>query len=80
MKLNTVCIAENLEFLRDLDSEYIDLVYIDPPFYTGVDYKEFDDKWNSLEDYLNFMEMRIKEIFRVLKNFHIKQELDQKNI
>jgi len=67
MKLNTVYFTDNLEFLEELDSEYIDLIYIDPPFYTGVDYKEFDDKWNSLEDYLNFMKFRIKEIYRVLK-------------
>jgi len=39
MKLNTVHLAENLEFLRKLDSECLDLIYIDPPFYTGVDYK-----------------------------------------
>ena len=68
MKLNTVYFAENLEFLRELNSEYIDLIYIDPPFYSGVDYKEFNDKWNSLEDYLDFMKMRIKEIYRVLKD------------
>ena len=68
MKLNRVYLAENLEFLRKLDSDYLDLIYIDPPFYTGVDYKEFDDKWNSLKDYLNFMEMRIKEMYRVLKD------------
>ncbi len=68
MKLNTVYLAENLEFLRKLNSEFIDLIYIDPPFYTGVDYKEFDDKWNSLEDYLHFMELRVKEMHRLLKS------------
>ncbi len=47
MKLNTVYLAENLEFMRKLDSEIIDLIYIDPPFYSGVDYKEFSDLWNS---------------------------------
>ncbi len=68
MKLNTVYFAENLEFLRELNSEYIDLIYIDPPFYTGVNYKEFDDTWDSLDAYLVFMEKRIKEIHRVLKD------------
>jgi len=37
MKLNTVYLAENLEFMRKLDSEIIDLIYIDPPFYSGVE-------------------------------------------
>ena len=68
MNLNSVYLSENLEFLRKLDSDFLDLIYIDPPFYTGVDYKEFSDLWNSLEDYLTFMQLRIKEIHRVLKS------------
>ncbi|MHA1191664.1 MAG: DNA-methyltransferase [Promethearchaeota archaeon] len=68
MKLNTVYLAENLEFLRSIKSNFIKLIYIDPPFYSGVDYKEFLDKWVSLEDYLDFMRDRIIEIHRILKN------------
>ncbi|MHA1669316.1 MAG: DNA-methyltransferase [Promethearchaeota archaeon] len=68
MKLNTVYLAENLEFLRSIRSDFIDLIYIDPPFYSGVDYKEFLDKWVSLEAYLDFMRERIIEIHRVLKD------------
>ena len=67
MELNTVYLINNLEFLRNLDSEVIDLIYIDPPFFSGVDYKEFSDLWLSVDDYVEFMKMRIKEIFRVLK-------------
>jgi DNA modification methylase len=68
MKFNTVYLAENLEFLKKFESEVVDLIYIDPPFYSGVDYKEFSDLWSSKEDYLNFMELRIKEMHRILKN------------
>ena len=68
IKLNHVYLSENLEFLQNLDSEFIDLIYIDPPFYSGVDYKEFSDLWASLEDYLEFMKLRIEEMHRVLKN------------
>ncbi|MFX1589897.1 MAG: DNA-methyltransferase [Promethearchaeota archaeon] len=60
--------SDNLEFLRSLEDNFIDLIYIDPPFFSGVDYKEFSDLWKSLEEYLNFMELRIKEIYRVLKD------------
>jgi len=67
MKLNSVYLAENLEFMRDLDSNLIDLIYIDPPFYTGVDYKEFSDLWDSLGEYLDFMTIRIREMHRLLK-------------
>ncbi|MFX1497558.1 MAG: DNA-methyltransferase [Promethearchaeota archaeon] len=67
MIINSVYLVDNLEFLRKLDSEFIDLIYIDPPFYSGVDYEEFSDKWESLDDYLDFMEIRISEMLRVLK-------------
>jgi DNA modification methylase len=67
MILNNVYQEENLSFLKNLESNFIDLIYIDPPFYTGVDYKEFSDLWSSLEDYLLFMEERINEMHRVLK-------------
>ena len=68
IKLNHIYLSENLEFLPSLDSEFIELIYIDPPFYSGVDYNEFSDIWGSLEDYLNFMKLRIKEMYRILKN------------
>jgi len=67
MEFNMVYLVDNLKFLRELDSETIDLIYIDPPFFTGVDYKEFSDIWSSLEDYLNFMKIRIQEMYRILK-------------
>lgn len=67
-KLNNIYLSENLEFLYKLNSEFIDLIYIDPPFYSGVDYKEFSDLWSSLDDFLNFMFLRIKEMHRVLKH------------
>ncbi|MHA1150057.1 MAG: DNA-methyltransferase [Promethearchaeota archaeon] len=67
MEINRVLLAENLDILKKIESNFIDLIYIDPPFYTGVDYKEFKDQWESLDDYLKFMKRRIEEIYRVLK-------------
>jgi DNA modification methylase len=66
--VNNIHLSENLEFLRKTKSDYIDLIYIDPPFYTGVDYKEFSDVWQSLSEYLEFMNVRIEEMYRVLKS------------
>ena len=67
MELNSVNLIDNLDFLRDLETEIIDLIYIDPPFFSGVDYKEFNDIWKSLEEYLDFMKIRINEMHRILK-------------
>ena len=33
MELNSVNLIDNLDFLRDLETEIIDLIYIDPPFF-----------------------------------------------
>ncbi|MFW9951364.1 MAG: DNA methyltransferase, partial [Candidatus Thorarchaeota archaeon] len=68
MKFNTLFLSDNLKILETIESESIDLIYIDPPFYTGVDYKEFSDIWHSLEEYVIFMKLRIEEMHRVLKN------------
>ncbi|TFG07426.1 MAG: site-specific DNA-methyltransferase [Promethearchaeota archaeon] len=65
--LNKIYLMENLKFLRDLNSEIIDLIYVDPPFYSGVDYEDFSDSWSSLGEYLEFIDVRVKEMHRVLK-------------
>jgi len=67
MKLNTFYLTDNLELLRKLKTKTIDLIYIDPPFFSGVDYKEFSDLWNSLDEYLDFMRIRVSEMYRSLK-------------
>jgi len=68
MKINSIYLAENLDFLKQFDSESVDLIYIDPPFFSGVDYKEFSDLWSCIDDYLGFMKERFIEMYRVLKN------------
>ncbi len=50
-----------------LRSESIDLCYADPPFFSQRNYGQFDDRWESLDDYLAEMETAVKEIHRVLK-------------
>ena len=59
--------GDNLEIMRDMESQFIDLIYLDPPFCSQRDYGEFSDKWKSLEDYLNFLKPRLVEMKRVLK-------------
>jgi len=68
MDINTIYLSDNLKILKNIQDKTIDLIYIDPPFYTGVDYKEFNDQWSSLDDYLEFMMTRIKNMHRILKN------------
>jgi DNA modification methylase len=65
---NEVILGDNLDIFKDLDSESVDLIYIDPPFFLQKDLKDFNDKWKDMNEYLEFMKVRIKEIYRILKS------------
>lgn len=66
-----------LNILKQMDENSVDMIYLDPPFYTqrkqkssdsnGVFY-EFEDCWESREEYNCYMESRLLEMKRVLKN------------
>lgn len=65
--------------LKKIDSESVDLIYLDPPFYTqkkqvltkkkneSVKTYEFEDSWNNIDEYLNYLKERLIECKRVLK-------------
>ena len=84
--MKRIICGDNLQVLKTIESESIDLIYIDPPFFTnknyeviwndGAEIRQFDDRWVSLQGgkhskdinvYLNWMEPRIRELYRVLK-------------
>lgn len=65
-----------LNILKDISDGTIDLIYLDPPFYTQKKQKltsstgkkyEFADIWKSRKDYLDYMRIRLIEMRRVLK-------------
>ena len=39
LKNRTLFIADNLDIMRGIDSESVDLIYLDPPFNTKREYK-----------------------------------------
>jgi site-specific DNA-methyltransferase (adenine-specific) len=43
--------------------ESVDLVYIDPPFYTGHNFDTFTDKWLSMDTYVRWLAMRLRECY-----------------
>ena len=70
---NKVYCIDNLKLLCDLPNESVDLVYIDPPFFTQRDHKTiegvgFDDKFESITHYIEWMKVRVREIHRILKD------------
>lgn len=65
-----------LNALKKIEDNTVDMVYLDPPFFSqkiqcmkdsyGNEYR-FSDIWNTKSEYLEYMRIRIKEIHRVLK-------------
>jgi site-specific DNA-methyltransferase (adenine-specific) len=66
-----------LDILRRFDADMADLIYLDPPFFTqrkqilktrdrSTEFS-FDDRWDSIEEYVSFLRDRLHEIHRVLK-------------
>ncbi|MCE9609133.1 MAG: site-specific DNA-methyltransferase [Chthoniobacter sp.] len=66
-----------LDVARSLAAESVDLVYVDPPFFTQKTHSlvtrdratkfEFSDEWKSRVEYIDFLRTRLKEFRRVLK-------------
>jgi len=74
--IDKVICGDCLDIMRKMPDESVDLCIADPPFNIGKDYGKFDDGKNE-EIYWHWIESRIKEIYRVLKQgsrfyiFHI---------
>jgi len=72
--INGDCLVE----LERLGAAKADLVYLDPPFFTNRRHSSitrdrtktfsFDDLWGSLSEYAEFMEARLRQVHRVLKD------------
>lgn len=75
---NQLFFGDNLHIMRMLPSESIDLIYIDPPFFSGKQYnlifgdkselRSFSDIWEGgLNGYLVWLNARLYEMKRLLK-------------
>lgn len=78
METNKIYHGNCVEILKEIKSNSVDLIYFDPPFFTQRKHSlknkdnsktyEFDDKYNSIEDYLSLIEDVLEQSKRVLKN------------
>lgn len=78
LETGVVQCADNLAALADMPDECVDLVYLDPPFFSNRSYeviwgdeaevRSFADRWEGgINVYLEWMEMRLRQLHRVLK-------------
>ncbi|HEX7299962.1 MAG TPA: DNA methyltransferase [Solirubrobacteraceae bacterium] len=69
---------DNLRRLREFPAESVDLIYLDPPFFSNRRYeviwgdeaevRSFEDRWEGgIRHYTDWMKDRIVEMYRVLK-------------
>ena len=65
---NEYYVGDNIELLKKLEDESINLIYFDPPYNTGRNFFDFDDKFKNKEEYIEFIKLRVQECYRVLKN------------
>ncbi len=76
---NRLFFGDNLHIMRQLPSKSIDLIYIDPPFFSGRNYnmifgdkneiRSFSDIWQGgMPGYLIWLNTRLYEMKRLLKD------------
>lgn len=63
-KSNTIYRGDNLHIMKTMASESVDLVYIDPPFFTQRDYKNI---WGDKESVLDYEDVKFE--FKDTKSF-----------
>lgn len=75
--LNKIFHGDCVNILGKLDLESVDLIYLDPPFFTGKVFNgtkpktqnyTFDDTWLNDSEYANFLYVRLSNCFNLLKN------------
>lgn len=76
---NVIHCGDNLAIMREMEPESVDLIYLDPPFFSNRNYeviwgdnqevRAFNDRWaDGINHYLDWMKERLVEIHRILKS------------
>jgi len=76
--MNRLILGDNLEILHTIDSESVDLIYIDPPFFSNRNYeviwgdagevRSFEDRWSGgMMQYIDWLKVRVEQMYRILK-------------
>jgi DNA modification methylase len=76
--MNQLILGDCLTVLKTLESESVDLIYLDPPFFSNRNYeviwgdageiRSFQDRWSGgIDHYIAWLKERVQELHRVLK-------------
>jgi len=78
MTTNKLILGDNLDKLKAFEDECVDLVYLDPPFFSNRNYeviwgdagevRSFQDRWaGGIEHYIDWLKERVEQMHRILK-------------
>ena len=76
--VNRLILGDNLEIMKTLESESVDLIYLDPPFFSNRNYeviwgdagevRSFEDRWaGGISHYIDWLKERVELMYRLLK-------------
>ncbi|MBS3999414.1 MAG: hypothetical protein KGZ71_02910 [Desulfobulbaceae bacterium] len=76
--MNQLILGDCLEVMQKMDSESVDLIYLDPPFFSNRNYeviwgdkgevRSFEDRWSGgIDHYIGWLKERVAEMHRLLK-------------
>ena len=68
MELNKIYCTNNLELLKQLPNESVDLIYCDILYNTGKKFKDYDDNLGTPQEAIEWYRPRLIEMKRVLKD------------
>ncbi len=77
--MNKLILGDCLEVLQKFETESIDLIYIDPPFFSNRTYeviwgdkgevRSFEDRFSGgIDHYIKWLKKRVQEMHRILKS------------
>ncbi len=66
MKLNTIIEGDSLTVIKEMPSNFIDIIITSPPYNAAHNYDNYDDN-KEFNDYINNMKEIFTECYRVLK-------------
>jgi len=76
--MNQLILGDCLEVMKKMDSESVELIYLDPPFFSNRNYeviwgdkgeiRSFEDRWSGgIDHYIGWLKERVSEMHRLLK-------------
>ncbi len=60
--------SDSIKILKKINEKSINLIFADPPYNIGKNFGNNIDKWNEVDEYIEWCKLWIDECFRILKD------------